>query len=202
MKLIKPGINGTNPVAFICAANASSVIILEYRPWPDDASRGSIDISHKGQGCSRPDLHFTFILCSRRRLVPDHPLGLLQYYLSVVHRDHHSERRSLISPASLRSATRILSAPVRAPRSSRRRQETSRSTILHRLCSDLHLLIYQHSLPTTARRHSLNPRLHQHLFIRLNLQHLDPTSIAPLSHSRPTNCSPLPQQELQHQHLP
>ncbi|KAK5004377.1 hypothetical protein LTR60_006569, partial [Cryomyces antarcticus] len=42
------GRDGTTGVARVCSANASSTLTFEYRDWPDDASRGAIDISHKG----------------------------------------------------------------------------------------------------------------------------------------------------------
>ncbi|KAK4984980.1 hypothetical protein LTR50_006254 [Elasticomyces elasticus] len=42
------GVDGTLGVSRVCAANSGSALTFEYRDWPDDASRGSIDISHKG----------------------------------------------------------------------------------------------------------------------------------------------------------
>lgn len=42
------GVDGTNGVARVCSVNGGSTMTFEYRDWPDDASRGSIDISHKG----------------------------------------------------------------------------------------------------------------------------------------------------------
>lgn len=42
------GANGTTGVARVCPASSTSTLTFEYRVWPDDASVGSIDISHKG----------------------------------------------------------------------------------------------------------------------------------------------------------
>ncbi|GAB7346819.1 hypothetical protein MBLNU459_g1915t1 [Dothideomycetes sp. NU459] len=42
------GFNGTTGVAHVCAVPDKSTLTFEYREWPDDASKGSIDVSHKG----------------------------------------------------------------------------------------------------------------------------------------------------------
>lgn len=42
------GVDGTQGVARVCSVNGASTLSFEYRDWPDDSSRGSIDISHKG----------------------------------------------------------------------------------------------------------------------------------------------------------
>ncbi|KAJ9632375.1 hypothetical protein H2203_000780 [Taxawa tesnikishii (nom. ined.)] len=42
------GRNGSIGVARVCPAFSGSVLTFEYRDVPDDASKGSIDISHKG----------------------------------------------------------------------------------------------------------------------------------------------------------
>lgn len=42
------GVNGMKGVARVCSVNSGSTMTFEFRDWPDDASKGSIDSSHKG----------------------------------------------------------------------------------------------------------------------------------------------------------
>ncbi|KAJ9669571.1 hypothetical protein H2201_000438 [Coniosporium apollinis] len=42
------GVNGKNGVARVCKANSDSTLTFEFRAWANDASKGMLDISHKG----------------------------------------------------------------------------------------------------------------------------------------------------------
>ncbi len=42
------GVNGKQGVARVCKANGDSTLTFEFRAWANDATKGMLDISHKG----------------------------------------------------------------------------------------------------------------------------------------------------------